>query len=162
MTKKMISALCMTSILFSAGCTGAKEIKKESVERQSSQTEIGKEKGNSIKKMKVTAAKIIKDETVSEQEKVVQVQFDIKNEGTEDFGIGAGDFIIEDDKGKTYSLYGKEDNFGGLIPAGESLKGNGYYSVSKETKELKVVYQPVGKQATDEKTIEWKIGNPKK
>ncbi|MES5896819.1 DUF4352 domain-containing protein [Bacillus cereus group sp. RP43] len=164
LTKKMISTVCMTSILFSAGCTGAKDIKKESLEQQEVKSEIGKEKVSQEMEMKikVTGAKIIEDKTVSEQEQVVQVQFEIKNEGKDDNGIGAGDFVIQDDKGKTYPMYGKEDNFGDVIPVGKSLKGNGYYNIAKGTKELKVVYKPTVKQEMDEKTIEWKIGNLKK
>ncbi|MES5896837.1 DUF4352 domain-containing protein [Bacillus cereus group sp. RP43] len=160
--KKIIPAVCMTSILFSAGCTGTTDTKKENVEKQAIQTEIGKEKVSRAMKMKVTAAKIVKDETVSEQEEVVQIQFDIKNEGNEDNGIGAGDFVIKDEKGKTYEMYGREDNFGDVIPAGKSLKGNGYYRVAKDTKELKVVYSPTVQKEKDEKVIEWNIGHPEK
>ncbi|PER85913.1 hypothetical protein, partial [Bacillus cereus] len=120
-TNKMMSALCMTSILFSVGCTGTQETKKESVEQKGSDkqkvadTEIGKEKVIQDKKMKITAAKMIKDETVGEQEELIQVKFDIKNEGKEDFGIGAGDFLLKDKEGKTYTMYGREDNFGNVI-----------------------------------------------
>ncbi|MFJ8120013.1 DUF4352 domain-containing protein [Bacillus mycoides] len=161
-TQKIILALCKTRILFSAGCTGTKDTKKETIEHQDIQTEIGKEKVSHTMKMKIIAAKIVKDDTVSEQEQIVQVQFDIKNEGKEDSGIGAGDFMMKDDTGKTYSMYGNADNFGDVIPVGKSLKGNGYYCVAKDGKELTVVYSPAVKQGMEEKTIEWKIGKPTK
>ncbi|MGH0590627.1 DUF4352 domain-containing protein [Bacillus mycoides] len=182
---KILPALCMTSILFASGCTATQEEKKESIEQKGtdttkesnterekekviedttkeSNTEIGEEKVIEDKKMKVTEAKIIKDDKVTEKEQVVQVKFDIKNEGQEDFGIGSGDFYIKDNEGNTYEMYGREDNFGDVIPAGQSLQGNGYYKVAKDAKELIVVYSPKVGQDAENKSVEWKIGNPTK
>lgn len=165
---KILPALCITSILFASGCAATQEEKKESVEQKGTDTqkemhtEIGKEKVIQDKKMKVAEAKMIKDDTVSEKEQVVQVKFDIKNEGQEDFGIGSGDFYIKDKEGNTYEMYGREDNFGDVIPVGKSLQGNGYYKVAKDAKELIVVYSPATKQGADNENVEWKIGNPTK
>ncbi|PER36573.1 hypothetical protein COL26_33955 [Bacillus thuringiensis] len=167
---KILPVVCMTSILFAGGCTANPGEKKQSIEQKGSDTqkaadtEIGKEKTIQDKKIKITEVKIIKDDTVSEKEQIVQVKFDIKNEGKEDFGIGSGDFYIKDKKGNTYEMYGRDDNFGDVIPADKSLQGNGYYKIAKEVKDLSVVYGPAIERAqgSDKESVEWKIGNPTK
>lgn len=163
-TNKIMSALCMTSILISAGCAGTQNAEKKSSEqkdlniKKSMETEIGTEKVIQDKKIKINKIDSIKDENVSEKEQVLKVSFDIKNEGKEDSGIGSGDFYIKDKNGSEYTMYSHEDNFGDVISSGKSIKGNGYYKIPKNAGELILVYSPVMQQV-DKKTIEWKIGS---
>lgn len=111
--------------------------------------------------MKINKVNYIKTENVSEEEKIVQISLEIKNDGKEEFGIGAGDFYIKDDTGNKYTMYSHEDNFGGVIPIGEKIQGNGYYKVPKNAKGLKLIYSPVIKENQNNQIIEWKLENIK-
>ncbi|PEX07096.1 hypothetical protein COD78_23855 [Bacillus cereus] len=164
---KIIPVLCTASILFAGGCAVNQGEKKQTIEQKgadiqkAADTEIGKEKMIQDKKMKITGAKIIKDDTISKEEQLVEITFDIKNAGKSDFGIGSGDFYIKDKKGNTYEMYGREDNFGDVIPVDKSLQGNGYYKVKKGAKDLSIVYSPAieREQRADKEIATWKIGD---
>ncbi|MED3687216.1 hypothetical protein P4530_30435, partial [Bacillus thuringiensis] len=85
-TFKMMSGLCLTSVLLLNGCADKPEEKKLSIEQKETKTkteatEIGQEKVVQDKKMKITEVKAVKDDMVSAEEQIVQVAFDIKNEG---------------------------------------------------------------------------------
>lgn len=163
MKKTILSALCITSVLFANGCTGAKDAENKSSATQNSEaTEIGKEKKINDIKIKITEVKVKKDDTISENEKLIQLKFDIKNDSKETFGIGTGDFYVKDKDGKKYEMFGQEDNFGDVIQTKKSLQGNGYYKVEKDAKDLMLVYSPIRNQDKEQKNLEWKIGNPGK
>lgn len=150
---KIFSVIGVISILFAGGCQTSKgELN----------TEINQVREIQNVNMKVTGVKIIKDDNISDNEKLIQVKFDIQNNNKEEFGIGAGDFYIKDKDEKHYENYGREDSFGDVIATKESLKGNGYYTVPKEAKDLVVIYNPVMGKVKDQKKIKWDIGNPTK
>ncbi|MEB9553154.1 DUF4352 domain-containing protein [Bacillus cereus] len=170
MKKTVFAGLCITGMLFLAGCTDHKTKENKSTgekseeqipqKQQSMNSEIGKEKKLNGIKMKITEVNFVEDDSISEDEKLLQVKFDINNAGEEGFGIGSGDFYIQDQDGKKYEMYGREDNFGNLIQPNESLQGNGYYKIAKDAKELVVVYSPIATQGETTKDLNWKIGNP--
>ncbi|PGM97603.1 DUF4352 domain-containing protein [Bacillus cereus] len=84
--------------------------------------------------------------------KIVRIQIQVKNVGTEDIGIGSGDFKVHDEDGKAYEPYGHDQNFGDVLAPGKELTGYAYFTVS-EGKPTTIIYQ-----SSKGESIEWKIG----
>ncbi|PGO79346.1 hypothetical protein CN980_06315 [Bacillus cereus] len=84
--------------------------------------------------------------------KIVRIQIQAKNVGTEDIGIGSGDFKVHDGYGKAYVPYGHDQNFGDVLAPGQELTGYAYFTVS-EGKPTTIIYQ-----SSKGESIEWKIG----
>ncbi|MBC2284267.1 DUF4352 domain-containing protein [Listeria booriae] len=162
MKKLLIAALSGLLVLSMTACssTSDKDANTKATQAES-QTELNKEKTIHDINMKITSATIIKDDTLKKDEAMLQLHFAIKNDSKADYGIGSGDFYIQDKSGKKYEMAGHEDNFGDVIKSGKTLNGSGYYTIPKDAKNLTVVYDQAINKAKDKQTIRWEIGTPK-
>ena len=143
-----IILVCILVPILLIGCSG-----------RESKDEIGEAK--EVNKLKINPEKVIytdKRNSTDDKKvkKVVEITFDVKNEGGTELGIGAGDFSVFDAEGNNLELYGYPDNFGDVVSPGKELKGKAYYKV--EGKEpCKLVFEnPDGN-----KKIEWGIAEVK-
>ncbi|EUJ23148.1 lipoprotein [Listeria grandensis FSL F6-0971] len=160
---KKVIIFALAAVLL-AGCSNTASGDKNEVktEQKAVKRELNKAKTVNEIVMKITNATTIKDDTLEQGQEMLQLKFEIKNGSKAEYGIGSGDFYIQDEAGKKYTMTGREDNFGAAIKAGATLKGNGYYAVPKNAKKLTVVYDQVMNKAKDKKTISWFIGTPTK
>lgn len=87
---------------------------------------------------------------INPPEKVTRVTLEIKNETSDEIGIGAFDFQAFDRSGKELEVYGYADGLGQSVKGDEEIEGNLYYAV--ETGNLaRLVYN----DPTLNETIEW-------
>ncbi|MBC1293265.1 DUF4352 domain-containing protein [Listeria booriae] len=162
MKKLLIAALSGLLVLSMTACSSTQDKAANTKATQTeSKSELNKEKTIHDINMKITSATIIKDDTLKKDEAMLQLNFAIKNDSKADYGIGSGDFYIQDKSGKKYEMAGHEDNFGDVIKSGKTLNGSGYYTIPKDAKNLTVVYDQAINKAKDKQTIRWEIGTPK-
>ncbi|WP_322809139.1 DUF4352 domain-containing protein [Carnobacterium maltaromaticum] len=90
------------------------------------------------------------------ENKLVKLNFKVKNTGKVDFAIGASDFYIKDEKGKKHEINGSYPNFGNDIKVGGVLEGSGYFQLPENVKNISVFYQPFKNNEA-----EWFIALPK-
>lgn len=158
--KKIIIVAMSAVLLASCSNTATGDKNEAKTEQKAVKTDLNKAKTINEITMKITHAAMIKEETLEQGQEMLQLKFEIKNDSKAEYGIGSGDFYIQDEAGKKYTMTGREDNFGAVVKAGATLKGNGYYAVPKNAKKLTVVYDQVMNKAKDKKTISWFIGTP--
>lgn len=113
-------------------------------------------KSKETNKIAISLQKVdyLSDIDLKKDERLVNVSVSIKNNNSEDFGIGSGDFQIVSN-GKTYKSIGTKENFGDVIKSTETLEGTGSYVIPKNVKSGKFVYKPVNPQWGDMKKLEW-------
>lgn len=104
--------------------------------------------------MSIQKAEYLSDKDLKNDERLVNISVAIKNNNSEEFGIGSGDFKIIS-KGKTYESIGTKENFGDVIKSTDTLEGKGSYVIPKDVKSGKIVYQPVNPQWSDMEKLEW-------
>ncbi|MED2935120.1 DUF4352 domain-containing protein [Bacillus wiedmannii] len=155
-------ALCTVFCL--QGCSGEnnveganpKSIKQTSKhEEKIEQGEVGKLQH--IDSLDITVKEVIftSDRNhldAKQSSKIVRIQIQAKNVGTEDIGIGSGDFKLHDGYGKAYAPYGHDQNFGDILAPGKELTGYAYFTIS-EGRPTTIIYQ-----SSKGESIEWKIG----
>ncbi|EDN8189237.1 DUF4352 domain-containing protein [Listeria monocytogenes] len=164
MKKLLLIILTLSALLGIAACANT-EVKTEPKSQQTNEkkmkTEINQVKTINDIDMKITEDKIVKDDTLKTDQVLLEVSFDIKNNSNSDYGVGSGDYYVQDKNEKKYPMYGNEDNFGAVVKAKKELTGKGYYAIPKGSKDLVVVYDKAVDKSKSEKTLKWNIGTPK-
>lgn len=81
----------------------------------------------------------------------------VKNESkNEVFGIGAGDFNLENNAGEVYKV-AEGDNLGGEVEALKTLEGSMYFETTKSSKSFMLSYLQDG-----EKVLKWDLNIERK
>lgn len=160
-TKKIVVTVCSLVILLGlvTGCTSkkdhsTKQKKSETTESEIKVNDLNKEKETNKLSIKIDKVTYNTDKDVKNSEKLINISVDIKNNNTEDVGVGSGDFQLVSD-GKTYTHIGTKEDFGDVIKPGNNLKGTGSYVIPKNEKKGKIVYNPVNPKWSDMKKLEW-------
>ncbi|XLP22196.1 DUF4352 domain-containing protein [Bacillus toyonensis] len=162
--KMSVIGIALCTVFGLQGCSGEnnlegtnqKSIKQTSKQQEKiEQGEVGKLQhvdSLDIKLKEVTFTSDRNHIDANQSSKIVRIQIQAKNVGTEDIGIGSGDFKLHAGDGKEYTPYGHDQNFGEVLAPGKELTGYAYFTVS-EGKPTKVMYQ-----SSKGDTIEWKLG----
>lgn len=162
--KVSIIGIALSTVLSLQGCSGEKSVEGDNPKliKQTSKQEEKIEKGEVGKLQHIDALNITLKEAVftsdrnhtdaKESSKIVRIQIQAKNVGTEDIGIGSGDFQLHDGHGKEYTPYGHDQNFGDVLAPGKEITGYAYFTISEE-KPTTLIYQ-----SSKGETIKWKIG----
>ncbi|MED2985409.1 DUF4352 domain-containing protein [Bacillus thuringiensis] len=162
--KMSVIGIALCTILGLQGCSGENNV--EGVSRKSlkqiSKPQEKIEPGEVGKLQHVDSLDVILKEVTytsdrnhidaKQPAKIIRIQVQVKNVGTEDVGIGSGDFKLHDEDGKAYVPYGHDLNFGDVLAPSKELTGYAYFTVS-EGNPAKVMYQ-----GSKGGTVEWKIG----
>ncbi|MBC1371996.1 DUF4352 domain-containing protein [Listeria booriae] len=152
--------LCAMSVLAMFTFVACDIIPEEAANNKSKDsTEVVKD--GTIKNQEVKLTKNVKEiemtvnhikQTIMKKKKHVELQFSLTNHSATDQGVGANDFRIEADDGKTYRIDGTKVNFGDVIAPHKTLTGSAYFVIPEKTKSINVVYQPEEKMEAA-----WKI-----
>lgn len=160
-TKKIAITVCSLVMLLGVitGCTSNKESsteqkKSEKVEKKIKVEDLNKQKETNKIAIKIDKVMYNSDKDLKDTEKLINISVDIKNNNTEDVGVGAGDFQLVSE-GKTYTHIGTKEDFGDVIKPESNLKGTGSYVIPENVTKGKIVYNPVNPQWEDMKKLEW-------
>lgn len=121
--------------------------------------DIGKTRTANDLEMTVTHVETLNSK--NDKMQLAKIDFEITNVGSDEAGVGAGDFVVETKGGKKREVDGMHaNNFGDAIAAGKMLRGSGYYEVPAGEQDVTVIYKPVNGKADQKAT--WTITLPEK
>ncbi|MBC2390338.1 DUF4352 domain-containing protein [Listeria booriae] len=111
------------------------------------------------KAITITPTDVTREKAASDRKIILRVKVKVKNHSKKAMGIGAGNFQLKDDNGKTYDIYGmKSNSLGQEIMPGESIKGNVYFEVPADLERGWVDYSVF---LNEEPAAEWLLTFPK-
>lgn len=156
MKKKL--GLLLTASALSLGLFACGAPDTATTTEQQPKNEISKTVETPALDIQVTSVKSGYPESNDKDKQMLIIKMKIKNISKDEDGAGAADFVVKADDGKTYDVYGLEaKNFGTAIKAGQTIEGQGYYEIPKDTKKVTLYYEPAGK-----KQAEWQLTVPAK
>ncbi|MBC2170249.1 DUF4352 domain-containing protein [Listeria booriae] len=147
MKKLMLCALSVLTMFTLVACGVTPE--EPANNKQKDSTKVAKD--DTVKNQEVKLTKKVRGteltvehikQTLIKKQKHLELQFSLTNHSSTDQGVGANDFRIEADDGKTYRIDGTKVNFGDVIAPHETLTGSAYFVIPEKTKSINIVYQP--------------------
>lgn len=132
--------ILVSAVLLLVGCTKVVEV--ENSESSENKQEFKTKLIQNIK-MKLVSIDAMQS-GVDEEKKIIQLQFEIKNEDSGVIGVGGNDFTLQVEK-KQYSVVSDANNIGQEIEVGKEIKGNIYFEVPENVTNAELVYIPNGK-----------------
>ena len=133
--KKVTLVVLGSALLMLAGCSEGGMKKSSEVKHDKQEY---KEKFIQNAKMKLLSIDASQAGTDDEQ-KIIEISFNIKNEDSSAYGIGGGDFHLHTEK-VDYQVISDANNIGEEVGVGKESKGKLYFAVPEKLTNADLIY----------------------